>query len=103
MALGLREDGKLVAATRVITDFVYYAKVYDVLVAEDRRGKGLGTELMEAVVEPPALADPHLVVTCREGLVDFYGGVGFELYPETITHPDGPEEQLYHLVRQPAE
>lgn len=103
LALGLRDDGELVAAARVITDFVYYAKIYDVLVAEAYRGEGLGSDLLEAVVNHPDLTTPHLVVTCREGLVDFYASVGFEPYPETIAHPDGPEEPLHHLVRQPTE
>lgn len=103
LALGLRDDGELVAAARVITDFVYYAKIYDVLVAEAYRGEGIGSDLLDAVLDHPDLTTPHLVVTCREGLVEFYESVGFEPYPETIAHPGGPEEPLHHLVRQPTE
>lgn len=103
LAVGLRDSGELVAAARVITDFVYYAKVYDVLVSEGRRGEGLGTDLLEAVVDHPDLSDPHLVITCREGLVEFYESVGFEPYPAMVTHPDGPDEQLRHLVRPPTD
>lgn len=40
LAVGLRTEGdaQLIAMARVITDYTYYAKVYDVIVAADRRG-----------------------------------------------------------------
>ena len=31
VAVGVETDGELVAAARVLTDYTYYAKVYDVL------------------------------------------------------------------------
>ena len=31
VAVGVETDGELVAAARVLTDYIYYAKVYDVL------------------------------------------------------------------------
>ena len=31
VAVGVEADGELVAAARVLTDYTYYAKVYDVL------------------------------------------------------------------------
>ena len=31
VAVGIEADGELVAAARVLTDYTYYAKVYDVL------------------------------------------------------------------------
>jgi len=41
LAIGIDDDGALVAAARVMTDFTYYTAVYDVIAARDRRGKGL--------------------------------------------------------------
>ncbi len=55
VALGVRADGDLVAAARVVGDGVYYAKCYDVVVAEDRRGEGIGAELLAAAVSHPDL------------------------------------------------
>jgi predicted GNAT family N-acyltransferase len=99
VAVGMRDDGDLVAAARVVTDGVYYAKLFDVVVAESRRGDGLGTELVEAVGSHPELDGVFLSVTCREGLVDFYERAGFEPYPSPVDRPDGPAEEMQHLYR----
>ena len=97
IALGIRDDGELVASARVVTDGVYYAKCYDVVVAEARRGEGIGEELLEAVVSQPELEDVLLSLTCREGLVPFYERCGFEPYPSPVERPDGPAEEMAHL------
>lgn len=91
VAVGLRDGGDLVAAARVLTDGVYYAKVYDVIVAAGRRGEGLGRELMGAVVDHPALADMNLELSCREGLIPFYEACGFEEHGLTVEAADGEE------------
>lgn len=98
--MGLRDDGDLVAVARVISDGVYYAKVYDVVVATSRRGENVGTRLMEAVVNHPHLDDVFLSLTCRTGLVEFYERAGFEPYPSPVDRPDGEPEEMRHLVRR---
>lgn len=100
VAVGLREAAtdRLVAAARAVTDGAYYASVYDVVVAEARRGEGLGEELLAAVVDHDALGDvPRVNAACREGLTDFYAGCGFERSRESVKH-DGREEDLVHMV-----
>lgn len=97
LALGLEEDGDLVAAARVLTDYTYYARIYDVIVRTDRRSEGVGAELLSAVVDHPDLSDVNPVLICRDGLVSFYESVGFEPYPETVAHPDGDDEELRQL------
>ena len=99
IAVGVREDGELVASARVVTDGVYYAKCYDVVVREERRGEGIGAELLDAVVSHPELEDVFLSLTCREGLVPFYERCGFEPYPSPVERPDGPAEEMAHLYR----
>ncbi|MFC7225817.1 GNAT family N-acetyltransferase [Salinirubellus salinus] len=103
IALGVRDDGDLVASARVVTDGVYYATCYDVVVREDRRSEGVGEELLDAVVSHPALADVFLSLTCREGLVPFYERAGFEPYPSPVERPDGPAEEMVHLYRPRAD
>jgi len=97
--VALREDDTddLVAAARVLTDYTYYAMVFDVIVDEDHRGVGVGEDLMAAVVTHPSLADLHLTLLAREGLVPFYESCGFE--PQGgIDHPDGDPERLRFLA-----
>ena len=96
--VALREgDGDLVAAARILTDYTYYAMVFDVIVHAERRGEGLGEELMAAVVTHPPLSGLDLSLLAREGLIPFYEACGFE--PQGgIDHPDGEPEKLRFLA-----
>ena len=70
--------GRLVAFARVLTDNVYKATLYDVIVAPDCRGRGLGQLLMNAVLEHPAVAKvEHIELYCLPELVPFYRALGF--------------------------
>ena len=93
LAVGLRDGNRLVAAARVFTDFVYYAKVYDVIVTESRRNEGMGERLMEAVVEHPDLGAIDVIeLLCREGLIPSYESCGFEVFGNRATVNDHEEE-----------
>lgn len=99
LAVGLADgdSDRLVAAARVLTDYTYYARVYDVIVAAERRGEGLGSALLAAVREHPDLAGVDaLTLGCRQGLVEFYGAAGFAP-DETVPGPDGQPEPYRHL------
>lgn len=95
------ENGRMVAAARVLTDYVYYGMVFDVIVASDRRDEGFGETLMQAVVDHPDLQDlPGLSLQCREGLVPFYESVGFEYYDPEMEIPEGGTEDLVRMTYQ---
>lgn len=99
VALGIEEDDELVAAARVLTDYTYYANVFDVVVAAGRRGEGLGRELLRAVVDHPDLRSvAGLSLLCRRGLVPFYESVGFELYDGEVDVPEGGTEELVRMT-----
>ncbi|WP_227353622.1 GNAT family N-acetyltransferase [Haladaptatus salinisoli] len=91
-------SGEPVAAARILTDYVYYAMVYDVIVAADRRGTGVGRELMTAVREHPRLREVSPSLLAREGLVPFYESCGFDAADEAVDHPDGEPEPLVWMV-----
>jgi predicted GNAT family N-acyltransferase len=97
VAVGIEEENGLVAAARVLTDYTYYATVFDVIVAADRRGEGLGTRLMERVVGHPDLQSVvGLSLLCRRGLMPYYESIGFERFDPEMEVPEGGTE---HLVR----
>ncbi|NEU55508.1 GNAT family N-acetyltransferase [Halorussus sp. MSC15.2] len=99
VALGVFDDGHLAAAGRVLTDYTYYATVFDVVVAADRRGEGLGETLMDALVDYPDLQSvPGLSLLCRDGLVPFYESVGFEVYDREMEVPEGGTEELVRMT-----
>lgn len=95
------EHGRVLAAARVLTDYTFYATVYDVIVRADRRGEGLGRTLLEAVVDHPRLADVTPMLLAREGLVPFYESCGFEPVGP-VEHPDGDPEPLDVLMAEGA-
>jgi GNAT superfamily N-acetyltransferase len=100
VAVGV-EDGSegLVAAARVLTDYAYYANVFDVVVAADRRGEGVGRLLLEGVLTHPDLeAVDGLGLLCREGLVPFYESVGFKRFGPEVTVPEGDREELVRMT-----
>jgi predicted GNAT family N-acyltransferase len=104
VAVGVEAEGNLVAAARVLTDYVYYATVFDVIVAADRRGEDLGAELMSAVVDHPDLrGTPGVSLLCREGLVPFYESVGFERFEREMAVPEGGREEMVRMTYERTE
>jgi predicted GNAT family N-acyltransferase len=99
MAVGLEDGGYLVASARVLTDYTYYANVFDVIVAGHRRGEGLGETLMQAVVDHPDLQSVvGLSLLCRRGLVPYYESVGFDLFDREMEVPEGGVEELLRMT-----
>jgi predicted N-acetyltransferase YhbS len=98
VAVGVEDGGSLVAASRTLTDYTYYAVVFDVIVAADRRGEGLGRTLMDGVRDHPDLQSvPGLSLLCRRGLVPFYESVGFERGDQDVEVPEGGTEELVRM------
>ena len=80
------ESDELVGFARVIGDRVYKALILDVVVDSERRGEGLGAELMDAVLAHPAVAScGHLELYCAPDMVSFYERYGFSSELGTLT------------------
>jgi GNAT superfamily N-acetyltransferase len=80
IVIGAEEQisGRLVAFVRVLTDGVFRALIFDVIVAPDFRNRGLGTKLMETIREHPQLRDVrHLELYCLPEMAPFYERWGF--------------------------
>jgi len=70
--------GRLSAFARVLTDYVYKAVLFDVIVDPQYRDLGLGRALLEAVTCHPALLFvEHIELYCRPELTSFYERWGF--------------------------
>ena len=80
IVFGLVEAGsdRLVGFARVLTDRVYRATLYDVIVAGDKRGGDLGKLLLDAVTAHPDLVGiEQLELHCKPELEAFYAKWGF--------------------------
>lgn len=69
---------ELVAFARVLTDYVYKALIFDMIVAGTHRGRGYGRRVMERILDHPDLRDvERFELYCRGEMVPFYEQWGF--------------------------
>ncbi len=72
------ESDRLLAFTRVLTDFVYRGIIFDVIVKPTHRKMGLGAELMDAILAHPKLRSvEYLGLYCLPSMFPFYERWGF--------------------------
>ena len=69
---------QLVGFARVLTDRAFKALIFDVIVAQEHRGTGLGGQLVQHVLDHPMLAQvAHIELYCKPELIPFYEQWGF--------------------------
>lgn len=72
-ALADEDTGALVGFARVLTDGVYKALVFDVVVDQAQRGQRLGALLMDWIVNHPQIRHVrHIELYCKPEMVPFY-------------------------------
>jgi GNAT superfamily N-acetyltransferase len=77
------DDGALVGFGRVVTDGVMHAMVYDLIVAPDRQGCGIGGAILSMLVARCRHAQiPDIQLFCARGKRGFYERRGFVARPE---------------------
>jgi GNAT superfamily N-acetyltransferase len=72
------EGDRMIGFTRVISDLTYRATIWDVIVADTHRGRGVGREMMRLVLEHPDLATVGMFLLLTKDKHRFYGRMGFE-------------------------
>jgi ribosomal protein S18 acetylase RimI-like enzyme len=91
--IDLANNNRQLAFARVVTDLTTYAYLTDVIVAEDARGRGLGSWMVEAIVEHPdfqGLRRMALLTRDAQGLYERFGfiaGPPKSVYMELRPHP----------------
>ena len=67
------ESQQLVAFARVLSDRVFRALIFDVIVAAEHRDKGLGLSLIEQIVSHPQLSQVECIqLSCLPEMIPFY-------------------------------
>lgn len=78
MIFGCVRDDRLVGFARVLTDYVFKAMIYDVIVAEDERSKGIGEFIITSILEHPEIKPVrHVELYCVSDRISFYERFGF--------------------------
>lgn len=74
-----RASQQLVAFSRCITDRIFKAVIFDVIVRPSHRGQDLGAFVIEKLITHPLLTEVnHIELYCKLDLVDFYKQFGFQ-------------------------
>jgi GNAT superfamily N-acetyltransferase len=72
------DSGQLVAFARVLTDTVYKAFIFDVIVHPRYRGEGLAKRLLDSIMAHPELQEvKHFELYCKDDVVELYRRWGF--------------------------
>jgi len=72
-------SGRLLAFARVLSDKVYRAVIFDVVVHPEMRGRGLARMIMDAVTSHQEIGQVEgLMLYCRSDVIDLYKKWGFE-------------------------
>jgi len=75
----VNKKGKLIAFARVLSDFVFKAEIYDVIVDKKYRGLGLGELLLTKIIKHKKLKNiKQFNLQCLDELEPFYKKFGFK-------------------------
>jgi GNAT superfamily N-acetyltransferase len=78
LCFSLLQADRQIGLARVITDSVTYAYLCDVYIVEERRGHGLGSWLIQSVLEHPQLRQIKRVCLITHDAQPFYLGLDFQ-------------------------
>lgn len=76
-AVFVYEDGRMVGFGRALSDGVYQAAVYDVAVLPEMQGRGIGKQIVEAILA--RVAGCNVILYASPGKENFYRKLGFRL------------------------
>ena len=70
--------GDLLAFARVLSDWTYFALIFDVIVRPEYRRKGIGSQVVKTVMKHPVITQVQNVeLCCLEEMKPFYKRHGF--------------------------
>jgi len=78
LCFGVYAEGTQVAFARVITDHAVFAYLADVFVVPERRGRGIATGLMQAILAHPELQGLQVFLLRTRDAQGLYARFGFE-------------------------
>ncbi|TAJ10067.1 MAG: N-acetyltransferase [Nitrospirae bacterium] len=83
LVLSVWDGSKLVGFGRVLTDYVYRASIWDVIVDQDYQGQDIGTQIMQRILQHPDLKRVELFWLCTRDKQAFYEKLGFTAKEQT--------------------
>lgn len=79
LTLGFVQDYKLIGFCRVISDGIYKAFLFDVIVHDKYQNNGIGNKIISTVISHKSLINVgHIELYCPEKIAGFYKKLGFQ-------------------------
>ena len=97
LCFGALRDGRLIGFARVVTDRTTYAYLTDVVIAAEFRGQGIGSRLIQSVLDHPELQNLRRVSLLTRYGVSFYSDLGFTTGSGALTYMErrvSPPERI---------
>ncbi len=79
VVITLWRGNRIIGFGRATSDGIYRAVLWDVVVADDAQGKGLGRKVVEALLEMPKIQNVERVYLMTTKSTDFYKQIGFQI------------------------
>jgi ribosomal protein S18 acetylase RimI-like enzyme len=76
LAVTVRDGNRLIGFGRVLTDYVYRATIWDVIVDKAYQDRDIGTQIMQRILDHPDLKRVELFWLCTRS-PGFYERLGF--------------------------
>ena len=83
LAVSAWDGNRLVGFGRVLTDYVYRASIWDVIVDKKYQGQDIGTQIIERILQHPDLKRVELFWLCTRDKQAFYEKLGFSSKEQT--------------------
>ena len=77
------DGARLVGCGRVLTDFVFRASIWDVIVDSQYQGRDIGTGVIQRILRHPDLQRVELFWLCTRNKQVFYESLGFSAKEQT--------------------
>ena len=86
LCVGVYDDTRQVAFARAVTDLATYAYLTDVIVADDSRGRGIGSWMVEEMLAHPDLQGLRRIALLTRDAQALYERFGFSTRMATSTY-----------------
>jgi ribosomal protein S18 acetylase RimI-like enzyme len=86
LCIGVYEPDRQVAFARAVTDLATYAYLTDVIVADDARGRGIGSWMVDLVLRHPELQGLRRIALLTRDARALYEKFGFTTDPPRSTY-----------------
>lgn len=83
LVISVWAESQLIGFGRVLTDYVYRASIWDVIVHPDYQGQEIGTQIIDRIVLHPSLNRVELFWLCTMDKQSFYEKIGFSSKKQT--------------------